>query len=84
MTGARPLPPAPLDPRELTPGDRSRIIEMAWADDVPFEAIQFQFGLDESAVIRFMKQSLKAGSFRLWRRRVEGRGAKHQRRLAVR
>ena len=54
------------------------------ADDVPFEAIQFQFGLDESAVIRFMKQSLKAGSFRLWRHRVEGRGAKHQRRLASR
>jgi uncharacterized protein (TIGR03643 family) len=57
---------------------------MAWADGIPFEAIRFQFGLDESAVIRLMKQSLKAGSFRLWRHRVEGRPAKHVRRLQAR
>lgn len=81
MSAARPIPPAPLDPSELTAGDHSRIIEMAWADEIPFEAIRYQFGLDEPAVIRFMKRSLKAGSFRLWRRRVEGRGAKHARRL---
>lgn len=84
MTAARPVPPAPSNIAELTPGDQSRIIEMAWADEIPFEAIRFQFGLDESAVIRFMKRSLKAGSFRLWRRRVEGRSAKHERRLRSR
>ena len=84
MSATRPIPPAPSNPSGFTPGDRSRIIEMAWADDVPFEAIRFQFGLDESAVIRFMKRSLKAGSFRLWRRRVEGRSAKHERRLHAR
>ena len=54
---------------------------MAWADEIPFEAIRFQFGLDESAVIRLMKRSLKTGSFRLWRQRVEGRRAKHERRF---
>lgn len=78
-----PLPDA-LQPPVLTEGDLSRIIEMAWADEIPFEAIRFQFGLDESAVIRLMKQSLKASSFRLWRRRVEGRPAKHGRRLQAR
>ncbi|AOF88208.1 hypothetical protein BSY239_1463 [Hydrogenophaga sp. RAC07] len=84
MTAARPVPPAPSNTAELTAGDQSRIIEMAWADEISFEAIRFQFGLDESAVIRFMRRSLKAGSFRLWRRRVEGRSAKHERRLRSR
>jgi uncharacterized protein (TIGR03643 family) len=81
MTAIRPMPPAALQPDALSEGDLSRIIEMAWADEIPFEAIRFQFGLDESAVIRLMKRSLKTGSFRLWRRRVEGRRAKHERRL---
>ena len=84
MSAARPLPPAPLNPADLSAGDHSRIIEMAWADEIPFEAIHYQFGLDESAVVRLMKSSLKAGSFRLWRRRVEGRAAKHARRLQAR
>lgn len=84
MTSARPVPPAPSNTAELMAGDQSRIIEMAWADEIPFEAIRFQFGLDESAVIRLMKRSLKTGSFRLWRRRVEGRRAKHERRLQAR
>lgn len=66
---------------DLAAGDVSRIIEMAWADDIPFEAIRFQFGLDEAAVIRLMKRSLKFSSFLLWRRRVQGRPAKHARRL---
>lgn len=84
MSAARPLPPAPSNPADLSVGDHSRIIEMAWADEIPFEAIHFQFGLDESAVVRLMKRSLKAGSFRLWRSRVEGRVAKHARRLQAR
>ena len=76
--------PDTTQPPALTEGDLSRIIEMAWADEIPFEAIRFQFGLDESAVIRLMKRSLKPGSFRLWRRRVEGRPSKHGRRLLQR
>ena len=81
MSAARPVPLPASNLSALSAGDASRIIEMAWADNVPFEAIRYQFGLDESAVIRLMKRSLKAGSFRLWRRRVEGRHAKHERRL---
>lgn len=84
MSAARPIPPAPSNPSDLTVGDHSRIIEMAWADEIPFEAIRYQFGLDEPAVIGLMKRSLKAGSFRLWRRRVEGRAAKHERRRQAR
>ncbi len=55
----------------------SRIIEMAWEDRTPFEAIRFQFGLNESDVIRFMRSRLNSSSFKLWRKRVSGRSTKH-------
>ncbi|HHF3029510.1 TIGR03643 family protein [Vibrio pacinii] len=62
---------------ELTSEIESRIIEMAWEDRTPFEAIELQFGLNESEVIRFMRSRLKSNSFKLWRRRVSGRNTKH-------
>ncbi|MCC5825538.1 TIGR03643 family protein [Alkalimonas sp.] len=55
----------------------SRIIEMAWEDRTPFEAIQQNYGLSEAGVIRLMRQELTAGSFRRWRQRVAGRVTKH-------
>ncbi|MEL7312536.1 MAG: TIGR03643 family protein [Pseudomonadota bacterium] len=58
--------------------DVSRVIEMAWEDRTPFEAIQAQFGLDESAVIKLMRQELSPAAFKRWRKRVTGRGTKHQ------
>ena len=61
----------------LTKHEESRIIEMAWEDRTPFEAIEQQFGLNESGVISLMRQHLKPGSFRLWRKRVSGRATKH-------
>jgi uncharacterized protein (TIGR03643 family) len=57
--------------------DQSRIIEMAWEDRTPFEAIEHQFGLNEHAVIKYMRQSLKASSFKLWRKRASGQKTKH-------
>ena len=57
--------------------DRSRIIEMAWEDRTPFEAIEFQFGLNEQQIIELMRHSLKPANFKLWRRRVTGRKTKH-------
>ena len=54
-----------------------RVIEMAWEDRTPFEAIEFQFGLSESQVIEIMRANLKDSSFRLWRKRVTGRRTKH-------
>ncbi|MFP6863072.1 TIGR03643 family protein [Pseudomonas sp.] len=62
---------------ELTEHEWSRIIEMAWEDRTPFEAIDTQFGLSEIQVIALMRRSLKAGSFKLWRARVSGRQTKH-------
>ena len=61
----------------LTEQENSRIIEMAWEDRTPFEAIEKQFGLNESQVILLMRSSLKRRSFELWRERVSGRASKH-------
>ncbi len=61
----------------LVKSDESRIIEMAWEDRTPFEAIETQYGMSESEVIKFMRQNLKPGSFKLWRERVSGRATKH-------
>lgn len=57
--------------------DISRIIEMAWEDRTPFESIEVQFGLNESAVIALMRRQLKRSSFRMWRKRMAGRTTKH-------
>jgi len=54
-----------------------RIIEMAWEDRTPFEAIEFQFGLKEAEVIALMRREMKASSFKMWRKRVQGRSTKH-------
>lgn len=58
--------------------DISGIVEMAWADDIPFDSIEAQYGLNEAAVIALMRRELKPASFRLWRKRVTGRVAKHR------
>ena len=57
--------------------DIDRIIEMAWEDRTPFDAITFQFKLKEQEVINLMRRELKPSSFRLWRARVQGRATKH-------
>ena len=61
----------------LTEGDISRIVEMAWEDRTAFEAIEAQFGLNESAVIDLMRLQIKPSSFRMWRKRMSGRATKH-------
>ncbi|MEI6583456.1 MAG: TIGR03643 family protein [Chitinophagia bacterium] len=62
----------------LTPTDIDRIIEMAWEDRTPFEAIHLQFGLTEARVIALMRRQLKRSSFNLWRKRVNsGVSQKH-------
>ena len=61
----------------LTKQQVDRIIEMAWEDRTPFEAIEIQFGLGESQVIKLMRTELLENSFKRWRKRVSGRKTKH-------
>ncbi len=64
--------------RVLDESQISRVIEMAWEDRTPFGAIEHSYGLNESGVIKLMRQELKPSSFRLWRQRVSNRATKHQ------
>ena len=54
-----------------------RIIEMAWEDRTTFDAVKFQFGLSEQEVINLMRSEMKLKSFKMWRKRVQGRKTKH-------
>ncbi|GAB3903953.1 TIGR03643 family protein [Larkinella knui] len=68
---------------EFDENDLDRIVEMAWEDRTPFEAIEAQFGLSEQEVIDVMRHQLKPASWRRWRERVQGRATKHAAMSAV-
>ncbi|MGJ8734621.1 TIGR03643 family protein [Cellulophaga fucicola] len=61
----------------LTIEQIDRVIEMAWEDRTTFDAIKHQFGLSEKEVITVMRQEMKPSSFKMWRKRVQGRKTKH-------
>jgi uncharacterized protein (TIGR03643 family) len=63
--------------KHLSDNDLERIIEMAWEDRTPFDAIKFQFKLSESQVKNIMKTKLKFSSYKLWRKRVKACKTKH-------
>lgn len=66
---------------QLNERDEDRVIEMAWEDRTPFEAIALQFQLSEKQVIQLMRRTLKSSSFKLWRKRVNsGVSQKHLKR----
>ena len=50
---------------------------MAWEDRTSFEAIEIQFGIAEKAVIELMRKEMKSSSFKMWRKRINGRQTKH-------
>lgn len=56
---------------------QSRIIEMAWEDRTPFEAIENLYGLNYSQLVNFMRENMSKGSFKVWRKRHAGRKTKH-------
>ncbi|MGB1218053.1 MAG: TIGR03643 family protein [Saprospiraceae bacterium] len=62
----------------LTDRDVNRIVEMAWEDRTSFDAIKEQFGLSEGEVIKLMRKEMKLSSWKMWRKRVQGRSTKHR------
>ena len=55
--------------KEMNEIDIDRIIEMAWEDRTPFEAIEIQFEISEKDIIKLMRTKLKKSSFKLWRKK---------------
>lgn len=77
------LPVDIQDDHGLSDEEVSHIIGMAWEDDVPFEAIEARYGLDEETVVALMRSRLKRSSWELWRKRVSGRPTKHASRRSL-
>ncbi|MCB0642973.1 MAG: TIGR03643 family protein [Phaeodactylibacter sp.] len=69
-----------IEKYQLTEVDIDRIVNMAWEDRTPFEAIEVQFGLSEAEVIQLMKQQMQLRNWKKWRARVQGRATKHRKR----
>jgi uncharacterized protein (TIGR03643 family) len=67
-----------IEKYNLTVEDIDRIVQMAWEDRTPFEAIEFQFGLKEAEVIELMKYEMRLNNWKKWRARVQGRKTKHE------
>tara|TARA_S200000501_G_scaffold377208_1_gene434701 strand:- start:203 stop:457 length:255 start_codon:yes stop_codon:yes gene_type:complete len=67
-----------VNKKKFSYNEINRIIEMAWEDRTPFEAIQYQFGINQDGVIKIMRENLKTSSFKLWRKRTSGRKTKHK------
>lgn len=65
-------------PRSDISAKHSEVIEMAWCDETSFDSIHAQTGLREKDVISIMRSYMKPSSFRMWRKRVSGRQAKHE------
>jgi uncharacterized protein (TIGR03643 family) len=61
--------------------DTNRLIEMAWQDSVPFDAIEYNYGLSENMVKKTMRKLLTKNSYKRWRARVQGRKIKHASKL---
>jgi uncharacterized protein (TIGR03643 family) len=57
--------------------DIDRIVEMAWEDRTPFDAISIQFNISEQEVIEIMRREMHPRNFKKWRARVQGRSTKH-------
>ncbi|EMB16538.1 TIGR03643 family protein [Rhodopirellula europaea] len=67
--------------QELTRGEIDRVIMMAWEDRTSFDAIRDQFGLSPGEVIKLMRREMKPSSFKMWRKRTQGRTTKHEARF---
>ena len=66
----------------FTESDKNRLIEMAWQDRVSFDTIKELYGFTENEVKNMMRDLLKRSSFKMWRKRVQGRATKHTLRVS--
>ncbi len=72
------LSPMKIALENLSEQELDRLIEMAWEDRTPFEAIRFQYGFTQGEVIKIMRSVSKRSSFNLWRLRGnQGISIKH-------
>jgi uncharacterized protein (TIGR03643 family) len=54
----------------LLESEKSEIVEMALSDHISFKSIRELYGLREKDVKKLMRENLKEGSYKAWRKRV--------------
>ena len=62
----------------ISSSELSDIIHMALSDEIAFSDIYFQYGLKEKDVKLLMRNNLKAGSYKAWRKRVRRLGSQRE------
>jgi uncharacterized protein (TIGR03643 family) len=63
---------------DLPPEHVSEIIQMALSDHVSFTNIQAEYGINDKQVKTLMRDTLKSGSYRAWRKRVRDFGDRRE------
>ena len=58
--------PAPC----LTSAEIARVIETAWDDRPPFNAVLLQHGLNEGQVVSLVERELTPNAYKVWLQRV--------------
>ena len=61
----------------------NKIIKLAWHDKTSFDEIKKKLDVAEDEVIKIMRTNLKPNSFKLWRKRVNGRRSKHKKKSDI-
>tara|TARA_B100000900_G_scaffold402509_1_gene408441 strand:- start:713 stop:952 length:240 start_codon:yes stop_codon:yes gene_type:complete len=56
----------------------SEIVQMALSDHISFRDIDTQYGIKEKEVVKLMRMTLKKGSYRAWRKRVNNFGSRRE------
>jgi uncharacterized protein (TIGR03643 family) len=64
--------------KELSPEYISGIIQMALSDHVSFSDIQIEYGINDKQVKTLMRDTLKSGSYKAWRKRVRDFGDRRE------
>ena len=63
---------------DLQPEHISEIIQMALSDHVSFNDIQAEYGISDKQVKTLMRDTLKSGSYKTWRKRVRDFGDRRE------
>lgn len=62
--------------------DLNRLIEMAWQDRTTFDTIFEIYGLTENQVKNKMRTMISKYSYKMWRKRVQGKATKHKKKVS--
>jgi uncharacterized protein (TIGR03643 family) len=63
---------------DLSPEHLSDIVQMALSDHVSFTDIKREYGMSEKHVKTLMRETLKSGSYKNWRKRVRDFGDRRE------